>query len=150
MCIVPKFIIDWFMIMLLLVLKLLVSSHPLNFKGVLAFMFCYFIKDKLNTTLLCFLYAKKQTVAFNALLFMLFCLSYFSCYNIVAKFYCLELYLSCLCLRVLWSQLQCFYINLIKIVSASCHIKNYFCYHLPTRGRAGVKLGDADTLQTYL
>ena len=25
-----------------------------------------------------------------------------------------------------------------------------FCYHLPTRGRAGVKLGDADTLQTYL
>ncbi len=89
------------MIMLLLVLKLLVSSHPLNFKGVLAFMFCYFIKDKLNTTLLCFLYAQKQTVAFNALLFMLFCLSYFSCYNIVAKFYCLELYLSCLCLRVL-------------------------------------------------
>ena len=30
------------------------------------------------------------------------------------------------------------------------HLKNYFCYHLPTRGRAGVKLGDADTLQTYL
>ena len=25
-----------------------------------------------------------------------------------------------------------------------------FCYHLPTRGRAGVKLGDADALQTYL
>ena len=28
--------------------------------------------------------------------------------------------------------------------------KLLFCYHLPTRGRAGVKLGDADTLQTYL
>ena len=76
------------MIMLLLVLKLFVSSHPLNFKGVLAFMFCYSMKDKLNTTLLCFLYAKKQTVAFSALLFMIFCLSYFSCCNIVAKFYC--------------------------------------------------------------
>ena len=25
-----------------------------------------------------------------------------------------------------------------------------FCYHLPTRGRVGVKLGDADTSQTYL
>ena len=25
-----------------------------------------------------------------------------------------------------------------------------FCHHLPTRGRAVVKLGDADTLQTYL
>jgi hypothetical protein len=33
----------------------------------------------------------------------------------------------------------------------ACHLKNYFfCYHLPTRGRAGVKLGDADTSQTYL
>ena len=28
--------------------------------------------------------------------------------------------------------------------------KLLFCYHLPTRGRAGVKLGDVDTLQTYL
>src|SRR3954453_12173082 len=63
-------------------------------------------------------------VTFNALLFMLFCLSYFSCYNIVSKFYCLELYLSCLCLRVLSSQLQCI-TYLIKLVLASSHIKNY-------------------------
>jgi hypothetical protein len=35
MCIVPKFIIDWFMIMVLLVLKLFVSSHPLKLEGVL-------------------------------------------------------------------------------------------------------------------
>ena len=41
MLIVPKFIIDWFMIMVLLVLKLFVSSHHLNFEGVLTFMFCY-------------------------------------------------------------------------------------------------------------
>ena len=32
----------------------------------------------------------------------------------------------------------------------ACHLKNYSVYHLPTRGRAGVKLGDADTLETYL
>ena len=32
----------------------------------------------------------------------------------------------------------------------ACHLKNYFCYHLPTRGRAGVKLGDVDTSKTYL
>jgi hypothetical protein len=32
----------------------------------------------------------------------------------------------------------------------ACHLKNYFfCYHLPTLGQAGVKLGDADTSQTY-
>jgi hypothetical protein len=45
--------------------------------------------------------------------------------------------------RVLWSQLAMLYNNLIKIVLAACHLNNYFCYHLPTRGRAGVKLGDA-------
>ena len=28
-------------------------------------------------------------------------------------------------------------------------IKKYLFYHLPTRGRVGVKLGDADTCQTY-
>jgi hypothetical protein len=28
--------------------------------------------------------------------------------------------------------------------------KIILCYHLPTRGWAGVKLGDADTSQTYL
>src|SRR4051812_26727474 len=48
------------MIVLLLVLKLLVSSHPLNFKGVLAFMCFSFIKVKLNTTLLCFLKKKSE------------------------------------------------------------------------------------------
>jgi hypothetical protein len=32
----------------------------------------------------------------------------------------------------------------------ACHLKNYSFYHLPTRGRAGVKLGDVDTLQTYI
>jgi hypothetical protein len=52
---------------------------------------------------------------------------------------------------VLWSHLAMLYIELIKIVLAACHLKNYyFRYHLPTWGRAGVKLGDADTLQTYL
>jgi hypothetical protein len=35
MCIVPKFIIDLFMIMVLLVLKLFVSSRPLKLEGVL-------------------------------------------------------------------------------------------------------------------
>ena len=114
------------MIMALLVLKLFVSSHHLNFEGVLAFMFCYSTKDKLNTTLLCFLYARNKRITFNALLFMILCLCYFSCCNIVAKFTLLELYLSCLCLEYFDLSLQCFYITLIKIVLASCHLKNYF------------------------
>ena len=30
------------------------------------------------------------------------------------------------------------------------HFINYFFYHLPTRGREGIKLGDADTSPMYL
>ena len=40
-------------------------------------------------------------------------------------------------------------ITLIIMLGSIPHQK--FCfYHLPTRGRAGVKLGDADTSPTYL
>src|SRR4051812_27073217 len=88
-------------------------------------MFCYIIKDKLNTTLLCF-YAKKQHIALNALLFMLFYFSYFSCYNIVAKFYCLELYLSCLCLKSTLIPAAIFH-ELDQVVVDQCHIK-YYCF----------------------
>ena len=43
---------------------------------------------------------------------------------------------------------------LLHIVDQDCvgfmSPKKLFCYHLPTRGRAGVKLGDVDMLQMYL
>src|SRR3954469_20087466 len=90
----------------------------------LAFMCCYIIRDKLNTTLLSLLYAQRQHVAFNALLFMLLYSSYFSCYNIVAKFYCLELYLSCLCLKSTLIPAAMFHV-LDQVVVAQCHIKDY-------------------------
>jgi hypothetical protein len=51
----PKIIINWFMIMLLLVLKLIVSSHPLNFEGAREFIFCCTNSGKRDTTLPCFI-----------------------------------------------------------------------------------------------
>ena len=36
-----------------------------------------------------------------------------------------------------------------EYVSSIPHQKNCF-YHLPSRGRAGIKLGDADTSPSYL
>ena len=134
MCIVPKFIIDWFMIMVLLVLKLFVSSHHLNFEGVLAFMFCYSTKDKLDTTLLCFSLWLKQTyylqcIIIHDLLFVLL----FMC-NIVAKFTLVELIFIMPMLEYFDLSLQCFYIWWIKIVCGSMSPQKLFCYHLPTRG----------------
>ena len=72
----PRIIIDWLILLVLLVLKLLVSSHPLNFEGVLAFMFWYTIGDKLNTTFLCFICSNKHVLSMLSI--HCHCLSYFS------------------------------------------------------------------------
>jgi hypothetical protein len=51
-------------------------------------MFCYSMKDKLETTLLCFSIWLKHTLDFQCFITHDFFLCYFSCYNMVAKFYC--------------------------------------------------------------
>jgi hypothetical protein len=45
--------------------------------------------------------------------------------------------------RVLWSQHSMLYIVWSRLCWCMSPQKLLFCYHLPTRGRAGVKLGDA-------
>jgi hypothetical protein len=45
--------------------------------------------------------------------------------------------------RVLWSQHAMLYIDLSRLCWCMSPQKLLFCYHLPTRGRAGIKLGDA-------
>jgi hypothetical protein len=89
-----------------------------------------------------FLYARNTHLTFNALLLMIFCLCYFSCYNMVAKFYCQDsvFYVH---VRVLSSQHSMLYIVWPRLYWCMSPQKLLFCYHLPTRGRAGVKLGDA-------
>jgi hypothetical protein len=57
------------MIMVLLILKLFVSSHPLKLEGVYAFMFCYSMKDKLKSTLICFSIWLKHTRDFHCFIF---------------------------------------------------------------------------------
>jgi hypothetical protein len=45
--------------------------------------------------------------------------------------------------RVLWSQHSMLYIIWSRLCLCMSPQKSLFCYHLPARGRAGVKLGDA-------
>ena len=40
-------------------------------------------------------------------------------------------------------------VTLINMLGSIPHQKFYF-YHLPTRGRVGIKLGDVDTSPSYL
>jgi hypothetical protein len=89
-----------------------------------------------------FPYDLNTHLTFIVSLFMIFRLCLFSCYNRAAKFYCQD-YVSYA--HVLSS--------LIPALSALHHWsrlwwcmspqKLFFCYHLPNRGWAGVKLGDA-------
>ena len=147
--IVRKLIIDLLIIMVLLARKLFVYGH-LNFEGVLALMFCYSTKDKLDTTLLCFSLWLKQTYYLQCIItHCILCVLLFMC-NIVTKFTLVQIIFIMPLLKYFDLSLQCFYISLIKIVCGCMSPQKLFCYHLPTRGRAGVKLGDADTLQTYL
>jgi hypothetical protein len=143
MCIVPNFIIDWFMITVLLVLKLFVSSHPLELWRCPMHL-CFANPRGTSWIPLCYIFYMLKT---NKHLSM----HYYSWSFICVSFHVVTWLLSSIVkiiffmpmFRVLWSQLAMLYFNLIKIVLAACHLKNYFCYHLPTQGRVGVKLGDA-------
>jgi hypothetical protein len=123
MCIVPKFFIDWFMMLVSLVLKLLVSSRPLKLEGVLCIYVLVFHGGQAENHLLCFSIWFEDTFDFHCFIFMIFHLCSFSCYNMVAKFLLSWLCLSCP-----------FFSSLISAFNAlprwsncvgACHLKNY-------------------------
>jgi hypothetical protein len=131
------------MIMVLLVLKLFVSSHAFELWR------ChmhFYIATPWRTSWIpfCYVFCMLKT---NKWLSMHYYSWSFICVTFHVVIWLLSSIVRIISLMpmftVLWSQLAMLYIDLIKIVLAACHLKNYFCYHLPTRGRAGVKLGDA-------
>ena len=105
------------------------------------------MRDKLIATMLSILYVK-QTNVFQCMLFMIFVCSLSCCMHSYFVLL-LELRLSCTCLEFFDTTFNaCKWFDLG--FDAACHLKNYSFYHLPTRGRAEVKLGDVFTLETYL
>jgi hypothetical protein len=149
MCIVPKFsLIDsyrWFH----LFSNYLYLVALLNLKVSCAFMFCSLIKDKLKTICMFFLmiwtHVWLSLFYFHDLLFVSICMFITWLLSFFYQEYVFHAHIlssfdpSSQCLHI-WSRL-CRCMSLQKL---------FFCYHLPTRGWAGVKLGDADTSQTYL
>jgi hypothetical protein len=89
-----------------------------------------------------FLYDLNTCLTFIASLFMIFCLCFFSCYNMVAKFYCQDYVFYAHVLSSLIPTLNAL-LSWSRLWWCMSPQKLLFCYHLPTRGRAGVKLGDA-------
>jgi hypothetical protein len=107
-----------------------------------AFMFCYSMKDKLKTICYVFPYDLNTRLTFIVSLFMIFCLCFFSCYNMVAKFLFSRLCLLCPCFKFFDPSSHCL-LRWSRLWWCMSPQKLFFCYHLPTRGWAGVKLGDA-------
>jgi hypothetical protein len=106
--------------MVLLVLKLIVSSHPLKLEGVLCiYIFLLHEGQAEYHFAMFFLYARNKQLTFIALLLMIFCLCYFSCYNMAAKFYC-QNYISYA--HVITS--LCF-TSFDQDCVGACHLKNY-------------------------
>jgi hypothetical protein len=147
MCIVLKFFIDWFMIMVSLVLKLSVSSHPLKLEGVL----CIYVLLRTSW---------KPFAKFFRMIWTHVWLSLFHC---LWSFVCISFHVTTWLLSFYYQDYVSYAHVLSSLIPAlnayiddqdcggACHLKNYsFVCHLPTRGRAGVKLGDVGTLQTYL
>jgi hypothetical protein len=150
MCIVPKFIIDWFMIMVSLVLKLFVSSRPFKLEGVLYIYVLLFHKGQAENHLLCFFHMIWTHVWLSLFHYSwsFVCVSFYVI-TWLLSFYCQDyvsyVYVSSSLIPALNAFLR--WLRLWWCMSPQ---KLFFCYHLPTRGRAGVKLGEVDTLQTYL
>jgi hypothetical protein len=105
---------------------------------------CFAILWRTSWKPLCyvFLYGWNTHLTFNASLLMIFCLCYFSCYDMVAKFYCQDYVFYAHVLSTLMSALNALH-HWSRLCWWMSPKKLLFCYHLPTWGRAGVKLGDA-------
>jgi hypothetical protein len=80
---------------------------------------------------------------------MIFRLCYFSCYNMVAKFYCQD-YVSYAMFWVLWSHYSILYI-VDQDCDGACHLKTYcFVITYLLEDEQELSLGMLDTSQTYL
>jgi hypothetical protein len=129
--------------MILLVLKLFVSSHPLKLEGVLCIYILLLHGGQAENHFAMFFYMLEIHTWFS--------MHYYSWSFICVTFNIITWLLSFIVkimsfmpmFRALWSQNSMLYIVWSRLCWCMSPQKLLFCYLLPTRGRAGVKLGDA-------
>jgi hypothetical protein len=150
MCIVSKFIIDWFMIMVLLILKLFVSSRPLKLEGVLCIYVLLFYEGQAENHFAMFFYMVKTHTWLS--------MHYYSWSFICVTFYVIPWLLSFIVkimsfmpiFRVLWSQHLMLYIVWSRL--CWCKSPQNYCFVLTyiLEDEQELSLGMLDTSQTYL
>jgi hypothetical protein len=149
MCMVPKFIIDWFMIMVLFVLKLFVSSHHLKLEGVLCIYVLLLHEGQAEYHFAMFFYMLETKNWLS--------MHYYSWSFVCVTFHVITWLLSSIVkiislmpmFRVLWSQHSMPYIVWSRLCSCMSPQK-LFCYHLLLEDEQELSLVMLDTSQTYL
>jgi hypothetical protein len=150
MCIVPKFIIDWLMIMVLLVLKLFVSSRPLKLEGVLYIYVLLFHEGQAENHFAMFFYMVETHTWLT--------MFHYSWSFVCVTFHVITWLLSFIVkimsfmpmFRVLWSQHSMLYI-VDQDYDGTCHLKNYcFVITYLLEDERELSLGMLDMSQMYL
>jgi hypothetical protein len=143
MCIVPKFIIDWFMIMISFVLKSFVSSRPFKLEGVLCIYVLLFHEGQAENHFDIFFHMNWTHVWLSLFHYSwsFVCVS-FHVITWLLSFLLSRLCLLCPCFKFFDPSTQCL-LRWSRLWWCMSPQKLFFSYHLPTRGWAGVKLGNA-------
>jgi hypothetical protein len=112
--------------MVMLVLKLFVSSHPLELWRCPMHL-CFATPWGTSWIPLCYVFSMLKTKKYLSIHYYLWS---FACVTFHVVTWLLSSIVKIISFmpmfRVLWSQLAMLYINLIKIVLAACHLKNYY------------------------
>jgi hypothetical protein len=130
------------MIMVLLVLKLFVSSRPLKLKGVPCIYVLLFHEGQAENHFPCFSLWFEHMFDFHCFIFMIFHLCFFHVITWLLSFFYQDYVFYAHVLSSFDPSTQCLH-RWSRLWWCMSPQKLLFCYHLPTRGREGVKLGDA-------
>jgi hypothetical protein len=130
------------MILVSLVLKLFVSSRPLKLEGVLCIYVLLFHEGQAENYLLCFFLWFEHTFDFHCFIFMIFRLCFFHVITWLLSFFYQDYIFHAHVLSSFDPSIQCLH-RWSRLCNCMSPQKLFFCYHLPTQGQAGVKLGDA-------
>jgi hypothetical protein len=115
----------------------------LNMKVFYAFMFCSLMKDKLKTICYVFPYDLNTRLTFIVSFSWSFICVLFHVITWLLSFFYQDYIFHAHILSSFDPSTQCLY-RWSRLCWCMSPQNLFFCYHLPTRGRAGVKLGDAD------
>jgi hypothetical protein len=129
--------------MVLFVLKLFLSSRPLKLEGVLCIYVLLLYEGQAENHFAMFFYMLETHTWLS--------MHYYSWSFVCVTFHAITWLLSFIVkimsfmpmFRVLWSQHSMLYIVWSRLCWCMSPQKLLFCYHLSTRGRARVKIGDA-------